>query len=228
MILVVEDEEALAGVVRSYLHRAGHRTAEARTGPAAVLAARDLGPDVIVLDLGLPGLDGLEVIRRIRAFSDCYVLITTARAQEPDRLAGLAEGADDYLVKPFSVRELVARVEAVLRRPRAIDGTAPPVAPTFAVGGLEIDEAAQQVRLEGRELALTPTERGLLLTLARRPAQVFTRRQLLESVWGDTWLGDDHLVDVHIANLRRKLDESAATPRFVTTVRGVGYRMGKG
>lgn len=227
MVLVVEDEAALSDVVQAYLVKAGYATASARSGPEAVEMARTLSPDVIVLDLGLPGLDGLEVMRRIRTFSDCYVLITTARSEEVDRLVGLSVGADDYLTKPFSVRELVARVQAVLRRPRADSGTASSdTVRTF--GELEIDTAAQEVRLASRPLPLTPTERGLLMTLALSPGQAFSRRQLMEAVWGDSWIGDDHLVDVHIANLRRKLDESAESARFVTTVRGIGYRMGKG
>ncbi|WP_029362809.1 response regulator transcription factor [Brachybacterium squillarum] len=227
MVLVVEDEAALSDVVQAYLVKAGYATASARSGPEAVEMARALAPDVIVLDLGLPGLDGLEVMRRIRTFSDCYVLITTARSEEVDRLVGLSVGADDYLTKPFSVRELVARVQAVLRRPRAESGTASSDT-VRTYGELEIDTAAQEVRLAGRPLPLTPTERGLLMTLALSPGQAFSRRQLMEAVWGDSWIGDDHLVDVHIANLRRKLDESAESARFITTVRGIGYRMGKG
>ncbi|WP_394214601.1 response regulator [Brachybacterium vulturis] len=227
MILVVEDEAALSDVVQAYLVKAGYATASARSGPEAVEAARTLSPDVIILDLGLPGLDGLEVMRRIRAFSDCYVLITTARSEEVDRLVGLSVGADDYLTKPFSVRELVARVQAVLRRPRADSVTASSDT-VRTYGELEIDTAAQEVRLASRPLPLTPTERGLLMTLALSPGQAFSRRQLMEAVWGDSWIGDDHLVDVHIANLRRKLDETAESARFVTTVRGIGYRMGKG
>ncbi|MGP9843175.1 response regulator [Brachybacterium sp. 107] len=227
MVLVVEDEAALSDVVQAYLTRAGYATTTARSGPEAVGLARTMSPDVIILDLGLPGLDGLEVMRRIRAFSDCYVLITTARTEEVDRLVGLSVGADDYLTKPFSVRELVARVQAVLRRPRAVPGAAS-TSTVRRFGALEIDTTAQEVRLAGAPVPLTPTERGLLMTLAHRPGQAFSRGQLLELVWGDRWNGDDHLVDVHIANLRRKLGESAESPRFVTTVRGIGYRMGKG
>lgn len=226
-VLVVEDEVALSDVVQAYLVKAGYATGTARSGPEAVEVARALSPDVIILDLGLPGLDGLEVMRRIRAFSDCYVLITTARSEEVDRLVGLSVGADDYLTKPFSVRELVARVQAVLRRPRGEPGTAPS-GTVRAFGELELDTAAQEVRLAGQPVPLTPTERGLLMTLARRPGQVFSRHQLMEAVWGGSWIGDDHLVDVHIANLRRKLDETAGSARYVTTVRGIGYRMGKG
>ena len=227
MVLVVEDETALSDVVQAYLAKAGYATLSARSGPEAVELARTMAPDVIILDLGLPGLDGLEVMRRIRAFSDCYVLITTARTEEVDRLVGLSVGADDYLTKPFSVRELVARVQAVLRRPRVESGTVSSMT-VRTFGELEIDTTAQEVRLSGRAIPLTPTERGLLMTLAHRPGQAFSRRQLMEAVWGDSWIGDDHLVDVHIANLRRKLDESAESARFVATVRGIGYRMGKG
>lgn len=227
MVLVVEDEVALSDVVRAYLAKAGYETASARNGRDAVELARTLSPDVVILDLGLPGLDGLEVMRRIRAFSDCYVLITTARSEEVDRLVGLSVGADDYLTKPFSVRELIARVQAVLRRPRAESGAPAPIT-VHTFGELEIDSAAQEVRLAGQPVPLTPTERGLLMTLAHSPGQAFSRRQLMEAVWGDSWIGDDHIVDVHIANLRRKLDETADSARFVTTVRGIGYRMGKG
>lgn len=227
MVLVVEDEVALSDVIQAYLVKAGYATASARSGPEAVETARSMSPDVVILDLGLPGLDGLEVMRRIRAFSDCYVLITTARSEEVDRLVGLSVGADDYLTKPFSVRELVARVQAVLRRPRTeAGGQASGTVRRF--GALEIDTAAQEIRRAGLPVSLTPTERGLLMTLAHRPGQAFTRRQLMNAVWGDTWVGDDHLVDVHIANLRRKLEESAESARYVTTVRGIGYRMGKG
>src|SRR5690625_7066262 len=160
MVLVVEDEAALSDVVQAYLVKAGYATASARSGPEAVEAARTLSPDVIILDLGLPGLDGLEVMRRIRAFSDCYVLITTARSGEVDRLVRLSAGAADYLTKPFSVRELVARVQAVLRRPRAESGSASSeTVRTF--GELEIDTTGQEVRLAGRAIALTPTEREI-------------------------------------------------------------------
>ncbi|GAA4522752.1 response regulator transcription factor [Brachybacterium paraconglomeratum] len=227
MVLVVEDEAALSDVVQAYLAKAGYATAGARSGLEAVERVRALSPDVIILDLGLPDLDGLEVLRRIRAFSDCYVLITTARSEEVDRLVGLSVGADDYLTKPFSVRELVARVHAVLRRPRVESGIASS-GTVLTFGALEIDATAQEVRLAGRPLPLTPIERGLLMTLSHSPGQAFSRRQLMEIVWGDSWVGDDHLVDVHIANLRRKLDETAEYPRFVITVRGIGYRMGKG
>lgn len=228
-VLVVEDEAALAGMVAAYFSRAGFETSVAHSGPEAVQAVRSESPDVVILDLGLPGLDGIEVCRRIRTFSDCYVIVTTARTDEIDTLIGLSVGADDYVKKPFSVRELVARVQAVLRRPRssgAARGEAQQQVRTF--GSLTVDPAGRQVQLDGREVSLTPTERDLLIVLAQRPTLAFTRRQLIERVWGADWVGDEHLVDVHIAHLRKKLGDDPETARYVTTVRGVGYRMGKG
>jgi len=225
-VLVVEDEPALADVVRRYLDRAGHLARTVRTGPEALEAAASLEPDVVVLDLGLPGLDGLEVLRRLREVSDCYVLITTARAEEADRLRGLSAGADDYLSKPFSVRELVARVETMLRRPRRGPSVVPAPAPVRRIGRLEIDVAAQEVRLGGEVIPLTPTERELLSVLADHSGQALSRTQLLRAVGRGESEGDDHLVDVHIANLRRKLGETAGEQRYVLTVRGIGYRLG--
>ncbi|AXK44755.1 response regulator transcription factor [Brachybacterium saurashtrense] len=225
-ILVVEDEPALADVVRRYLDHAGHLARTVRTGPTALDTAAALDPDVVVLDLGLPGLDGLEVLRRLREVSDCYVLITTARAEESDRLVGLLAGADDYLTKPFSIRELVARVETVLRRPRRGAAADVAAAEIHRIGRLEIDEAAKEVRLDGETVPLTPTERDLLTVLADHRGQALRRDQLLRAVGRVDGVGDDHLVDVHIANLRRKLGESAGEQRYVLTVRGIGYRLG--
>ena len=180
----------------------------------------------------LPGLDGLEVCRRLRTFSDAYVLMLTARGEEIDRIVGLTVGADDYLVKPFSPREVVARIKALLRRPRS--GQA---GPTSAVGaeasgttgvappGLEIDEGRRLVRVDGAPVDLTALEFNLLALLAREPGIVTPRQVLLDELWGPEFVGDDHLVDVHIANLRRKLGDEPANPRFVETVRGVGYRL---
>lgn len=228
-VLIVEDERALAGVVSSYLSRAGYGTSVVHTGPEAVEAARAQDPDVVVLDLGLPGMDGVEVLRRIRTFSDCYVVVVTARADEVDTLIGLSVGADDYVTKPFSVRELVARVQTVLRRPRAGRSRGDhPVEPVRVFGDLQVDQAGLQVRLAGRPVDLTPTERDLLLTLSSRPRTAFSRRQLIEEVWGGGWVGDEHLVDSHIAHLRRKLGDAPEEGRYVATVRGVGYRMGPG
>ena len=226
-VLVVDDEQALARLVGEYLTRDGFDVAIVADGPAAVDAARARTPDVVVLDLGLPGLDGIEVCRQLRTFSDCYVIMLTARADEIDKLIGLSVGADDYLTKPFSPRELVARVHAMLRRPRA---AAPAVADVEALrfGTLSVDIGAREVRSDERLVDLTRTEFDVLATLAARPRLVFTRRQLIDAIWGESWVGDEHLVDVHIGHLRRKLGDDPDAGRFVRTVRGVGYRMGEG
>jgi DNA-binding response OmpR family regulator len=168
----------------------------------------------------LPGLDGLEVCRRIRSFSDAYVLMLTARGEEIDRVVGLTVGADDYLVKPFSPRELVARVKALLRRRRDPQSATAPMAT-----GLEIDGARRTVKVDDRIVELTALEFDLLSVLARDPGSVIRRSALLDRVWGPEFVADEHLVDVHVANLRRRLGDDAASPRFVETVRGVGYRL---
>ncbi|WP_206479087.1 response regulator transcription factor [Kocuria sp. KRD140] len=219
-VLVVDDEKPLAQMVATYLTRAGYDVAQAYTGPDAVEAARTQEPDVVVLDLGLPGMDGIEVCRRLREHSECYVLMLTARGDEDDKLAGLAAGADDYITKPFSVRELVARVAAVLRRPRT---TVAPLEPARVFGELTVDLAAHEARLGEEPVGLTRTEFDLLVALSARPHQAFTRRQLIDTVWDPAWVGDERLVDVHIGHLRRKLGKDPS--RYIDTVRGVGYRM---
>jgi len=219
-ILVVDDEAPIRELVRGYLEREGFEVETATDGLAAVDAVRASAPDVVVLDVMLPGLDGIEVCRRIRTFSDAYVLMLTARGEEIDRIVGLTVGADDYLVKPFSPRELVARVRALLRRPR---GGADERAPTPV--GFEIDESRRVVRVDGTPVELTALEFDLLAVLARDPGVVVGRQALLDRVWGPEFVADDHLVDVHIANLRRKLGDDPARPRFIETVRGVGYRL---
>jgi DNA-binding response OmpR family regulator len=229
-VLVVDDEERLRELLRGYLAQAGFTVLLAADGRQALELARAERPDLLVLDLMLPGIDGLEVCRQLRAFSDAYVLMLTARAEEIDRVVGLEVGADDYLTKPFSPRELVARVRAMLRRPRTSGrqearASEPAEAPAQVLGPLRIDAARHEVTLDGSLLTLTATEYELLLTLAAHPGRVFTRAQLLEQVWGGDYFGDDHVVDVHIANLRRKLREDMARPRLVETVRGVGYRL---
>ncbi|HLE59694.1 MAG TPA: response regulator transcription factor [Candidatus Limnocylindria bacterium] len=218
-ILVVDDEAAIVDLVRGYLVREGLEVQAAIDGLAAVAAVRESEPDVVILDLMLPGIDGIEVCRQIRTFSDVYVLMLTARSEEIDRVVGLSVGADDYLVKPFSPRELVARVKALLRRPRA-------AAPDLGVdhGGLRIDPARREVLLDGRAVRLTLIEFDLLATLARDPGLVLSRQQLLDRVWGPDFYGDDHLLDVHVGNLRRKLDDDPDRPRWIETVRGVGFR----
>ena len=227
-VLIVDDERALAAVIASYLTRAGHQVVQAHNGPDAVTLARVEDPDVIILDLGLPGLDGIEVCREIRTFSDCYILILTARGDEVDRLIGLSVGADDYLTKPFSNRELVARVQTVLRRPRRQPAVAPAIEEQRVFGDLRIDAAGREVWVAGVPVALTRTEFDILDVLSAQPRLALSRRQVIDAVWDTAWVGDEHVVDVHVANLRKKLDDDPAEPRYITTIRGVGYRMGRG
>jgi len=217
-ILVVDDEPPIVELVRGYLAREGWTVDVAVDGPAAIERARANPPDVIVLDLMLPGIDGIEVCRQMRTFSDAYVLMLTARSEEIDRIVGLSVGADDYLVKPFSPRELVARIKAVLRRPRSTNRVPTPA-------GLVIDEPRHDVRVDGTAIELTATEFGILAVLARDPGLVVSRTALLDRVWGSEFVADEHLVDVHVANLRRKLGDDPSTPRFIETVRAVGYRL---
>ena len=212
-ILVVDDEPPILELVRGYLEREGFSVRTVEDGLAAVEQIRAEQPDVVVLDLMLPGLDGIGVCRQIRTFSDAYVLMLTARSEEIDRIVGLSVGADDYLVKPFSPRELVARVRALLRRPRA-------AMPTATGANLVVDPARRAVTVRGKSIVLTATEFDILAALARDPGIVISRDQLLDRVWGPEFVGDDHLVDVHVANLRRKVGGG-----FVETVRGVGYRL---
>ena len=224
-VLVVDDEAPILDLVRGYLERDAFEVSTAADGPAGLAAVRATNPDVVILDVMLPGLDGIEVCRQLRTFSDAYVLMLTARGEEIDRIMGLTVGADDYLVKPFSPRELVARVKALLRRPRAGEDVAGAPATERVPAGLEIDEARRTIRVDERMVELTTLEFDLLAVLARDPGVVVRRQALLDRVWGEDFIGDDHLVDVHVANLRRKLGDDPARPRFVETVRGVGYRL---
>jgi DNA-binding response OmpR family regulator len=214
-LLVVEDEAPLARLLAGYFEREGF----------AVTTCGDGQRGVIVLDLMLPGLDGIEACRQIRGFSDAYIVMLTARAEEADKIVGLSTGADDYVTKPFSPGELMARVRAMRRRPRA---TRPEPTPVRRFGDLAIDPAAREVRRGPDQVELTRLEFDLLDALSERPRMVLSRRQLLERVWGADWVGDEHLVEVHMANLRRKLDDDPRSPRYIRTVRGVGYRMGPG
>jgi DNA-binding response OmpR family regulator len=227
--LVVDDEVPLAEVVASYLEREHFEATVAANGYDAIAVARELDPDVVILDLGLPGIDGFEVCRQLRTFSDAYVVMLTARDTEMDTVLGLTVGADDYVTKPFSPRELVARVRAMLRRPRGAHG-APPLdaVPPRRFGALRIEVAAREVFIDDEPILLTRTEFDLLEALSARPGVVLSRRQLLETIRNEPWVGNDHLVDVHIGHLRRKLGDDAAQPRYLSTVRGVGYRMGSG
>jgi DNA-binding response OmpR family regulator len=227
--LVVDDEVPLAEVVASYLEREHFEATVAANGYDAIAVARELDPDVVILDLGLPGIDGFEVCRQLRTFSDAYVVMLTARDTEMDAVLGLTVGADDYVTKPFSPRELVARVRAMLRRPRGAHGAPPQDAvPPRRFGPLRIEVSAREVFIDDESILLTRTEFDLLEALSARPGVVLSRRQLLETIRNEPCVGDDHLVDVHIGHLRRKLGDDAARPRYLITVRGVGYRMGSG
>ncbi len=226
-VLVVDDEEPLARVIASYLEAEGFTVGLAHDGPGAVDSARADAPDLVVLDVMLPGFDGVEVCRQIRSFSDCYIIMLTARDDEIDKIVGLSVGADDYLVKPFSPRELMARVRAMLRRPRSIGAPIvdPPPPDVRAFGALTIDPLARKAWLAGVELDLTRTEFDLLDALSGNARQAFSRRQIIDTVWGPDWYGDEHIVDVHVGHVRRKLGDNATEPRYIRTVRGIGYGM---
>ncbi|QHT54940.1 response regulator transcription factor [Cellulomonas sp. H30R-01] len=227
--VVVDDEEPLARLVAGYLERDGYATTVCHDGALAVDVLREVDPDLVVLDLGLPGLDGVEVCRRLRTFSDCYVVMLTARAEEVDTVVGLSVGADDYMTKPFSPRELMARVAALMRRPRrAAPVAAVPAGRVLVVGDLRVDVDAREVDRGGEPVPLTRTEFDVLAALAERPGRVLSRRALIDLVWGPGWVGDEHLVDVHVLHVRQKLGDTAEAQRYVRTVRGVGYRIGAG
>ena len=219
-ILVVDDDAGIRSVLRGYLEQAGYRVTEAADGESALAAMDDAGSDVVLLDVGLPDIDGLEVLRRIRSRSDAFVLMVTARVEEVDRLVGLGMGADDYIAKPFSPREVVARVGAFLRRARSV-----PVAAEVEQAALSVDPRTREVTVDGRLVDLSALEFDLLAFLASRPGQVFTRTQILEHVWGGDWYGDERVVDVHIRSLRAHLGDDASSPRFIGTARGVGYKL---
>jgi DNA-binding response OmpR family regulator len=224
-VLVVDDEVALAGVIASYFVREGFEVDTTYDGIAAVENARVNSPDLVVLDLMLPGLDGIEVCKEIRKFSDAYIIMLTARDEEIDKVVGLAVGADDYMVKPFSTKELIARARAMLRRPR----TSVTVTnnESITIGDLHIDVDTRIVRLGDQPIDLTRTEFDILVVMARRPRVAFSRRQIIDSVWDVDWYGDEHVVDVHIGHLRKKLIDDLTEPNYVRTVRGVGYAIGK-
>lgn len=219
LILVVDDEPKIARLARDYLEKNGFRVVTAADGPSALAMTRREHPDLIVLDLLLPGMDGREVCRILRAESDVPIIMLTALSEESDQIVGLEIGADDYIVKPFSPRALVARVRALLRRTQG--GVKTPV--VIRVGKLEIDNQKHTAKLDGMSLQLTPSEFDLLVVLARHPGQTLTRQQLMDDLYGGAALGVDRSVDSHIKNLRRKL-ESASEVRFIETVYGVGYR----
>jgi DNA-binding response OmpR family regulator len=219
-VLVVDDETPLRDLIRAYLERDGYTVVEASTGKEALSAAALHNPDIIVLDLMIPEIDGTEVCRRIRDSSDVYIIMLTAKADEVDRVVGLEVGADDYLTKPFSPRELMARVRALLRRPRAQVA----IVRVLRFGDLTIDVDGHEVRVGNEVITLTATEYRLIALLASTPGRMYSRAQLLEHVWGSSYYGDDRVVDVHIANARRKIQENSTSQPFVETVRGAGYR----
>jgi DNA-binding response OmpR family regulator len=220
-ILVVDDEPKIRRIITSYLQEAGFETAEASDGETALeLIAGN--PDLVILDVGLPGIDGIEVLRQLRTRSDTPVMLVTARAEETDRLIGLSVGADDYVTKPFSPRELVLRVKAILRRSSSSVSTVTEDVMRF--DALTVDLAAHAVTVDGQEPDLTALEFDLLVALGSEPGRVLSRRQLIDHVWGWDFFGDERVVDVHIRNLRSKLSDDPTDPRFIATVRGVGYK----
>jgi DNA-binding response OmpR family regulator len=220
-VLVVDDEPHIRTVLRGYLEAAGFAVSEAGDGETAVSAVRRDPPDLVLLDVLLPGIDGLEALRQLRTFSEVYVILVTARTEEVDKLVGLGVGADDYITKPFSPREVTARVKAVLRRDR---GTREAPAAVLRFAGLSIDKDAREVQVDGALVNLSALEFDVLTALAETPGRVFSRRQLLEGVWGYDFYGDERVVDVHIRSLRARLGDDAANPRLIATVRGVGYK----
>jgi two-component system alkaline phosphatase synthesis response regulator PhoP len=219
-ILVVDDEPGIASICRDYLEKAGFGVTVAGTGPDALAQARSGNPDLVVLDLGLPKMDGLDVTRALRRHSSVPIIMLTARVEESDKLVGLELGADDYLTKPFSPRELVARVRAVFRR---ID-RGPERGDVVRAGDVVVDVPRMRVTVAGRPVDVTSTEFALLATLIRQPGRVFTRAQLLDAIRGDDGDAFDRAVDAHVKNLRRKIEADPHAPRHLLTVYGVGYR----
>lgn len=220
-VLVVDDEPHIRTVLRGYLEADGFAVSEAADGEAALAALR-VGPfDLVLLDVMLPGIDGLEVLRQVRGFSDAYVILVTARTEEVDKLVGLGVGADDYVTKPFSPREVTARVKAVLRRDRGVraDAEAP-----LRFQGLTVNRVGRDVEANGRPVALSSLEFDLLAALAGAPGRVYSRAQLLEQVWGYDFYGDERVIDVHIRSLRARLGDDAGDPHLIATVRGSGYK----
>ena len=224
MILVVEDEIELARVLRDYLEKSGYHVETAYDGPTAVSRFHHVQPDLVLLDLNLPRMDGLDVARELRRVRDVPIIMVTARVEETDRLIGLGLGADDYVTKPFSPREVVARVRAVLRRAQG-----EPLPPeVLRAEDIEIDLVRHRVTIAGRNVDLTPTEFEILAAMARHPGRAFRRMELLDLTQGEAYEGYERTIDAHVKNLRAKIEEDPKTPRYIQTVYGVGYRLGEG
>ena len=222
-ILVVDDESKIRSLVASYLTSDGFDVVEASTGEEAVAAVTRRKPDLVVMDIRLPGMDGLEALHQIRKSSDVWVIMLTALAEETDRIIGLSVGADDYVTKPFSPRELVARVKAVLRRDRG--GSVSDVGNRLEFDAVTVDVDRREVWRNDEAVDLTALQFDLLAAMAEAPGRVFTRRQLIERVWGWDFFGDERIVDAHVRNLRKALDDDAANPEVIGTVRSVGYKL---
>ncbi len=220
-VLVVDDEPHIRTVLRGYLEAEGFAVAEAADGEAALAAVRAGAPDLVLLDVMLPGIDGLETLRQLRTFTDAYVILVTARTEELDKLVGLGVGADDYVTKPFSPREVAARVKAVLRRGR---GASLVEDDRLLFEGLTVDPTRREVVVDGALVELSSLEFDLVAALARAPGRVFSRAQLLQQVWGYDFYGDERVVDVHVRSLRSRLGDDATDPHLIATVRGVGYK----
>lgn len=219
-VLIVEDDSQHAAATRRLLEKESYEVTVCGDAESALEQARQMPADLVVLDVKLPGIDGIEACRRLRTFSDAYVIMLTGLDSETDRVVGLSVGADDYISKPYYPRELLARIRAVQRRPRKSDGAAL----CHQFGDLRIDSGAREVTVAGRSIELSRTEFEVLQALAAQPRVALSRQQLLEAVWGEGWYGDDHVIDVHMSNLRKKL----GSPDYIATVRGYGYKMGRG
>jgi DNA-binding response OmpR family regulator len=226
-ILVVDDEVDLAEIIVSYFEREGYEVESAFDGPNAVEKAKSFSPDLIVLDVMLPGFDGVEVCRQVRLFSDAYILMLTARGEEIDKVVGFAVGADDYVVKPFSPRELVARAKAMLRRPRQLESVGDTTSSRELIkfGEITVNSSSRVVNVGEHVLDLTKTEFDILEILVESPKVVFSRKKLLDELWGGDWHGELQVIDVHVAHLRKKLIDAGVSADPIRTIRGVGYGM---
>ena len=221
-ILVIDDEPSILTLISAYLKPEGYEVYTAADGPSGLKSARAFQPDIVLLDVMLPGMDGIELLSRLRRESDVYVILLTARTEETDKIVGLSVGADDYVTKPFSPRELVARIKAALRRLQASGSQGD--APVLSFKRVLIDSAARTVTLDGAPVELTAIEFDLLHTLAENRGRVLTREQLLEKIWGGSYFGEMRVVDVHLGHVRQKLGDNGPGPGLIATVRGVGYR----